>query len=600
MERRITMEVEWDNATGSVTLLDRTTIVPTWDPGNQVHLFFYSFDGSFAGITDAFFLTIDDDFDGTGFNTDPEIDAIQIVNALPNKPPSATTDDKEVNEGSSVTLTATGSDPDGDPLTYAWDLDDDGIFETPGQSVSFLGIDGLASPTSHPVAVRVTDPLGLTGEAEAVVLVFNVPPTITSLSAPSLLQIGEEFSIEALFTEPGLLDTHTVQCNWGDGTSSACDVEEIPGSGSTTGTHAYTEPGTYTIEVTVIDKDGGKDQETISVFVNAPPECAVDPGPTLAVFAGQSISFTVTGTDPDAGDNLTLASSDLPPGATAAPALPASGTSGVSSTITWTPTAADRGTHTIDFTVTDPSDITATCPVTIEVLNNPPVCEGAVASMPNLWPPNHKMVDIGILNVTDPDGDLVTITITQITQDEPIDTFGDGSFVPDGGGLNTSTAQVRAERSGTKKVPGDGRVYEIHFTAEDGQGGQCAISDPSVTVCVPHDQGKKSECVDNGQFYDSVTGDGPAAKRVTTLDYSQLEVKNYPNPFNPSTTIGYALPEASQVHLTIYSVLGQQIRELVNAFQASGTYRVEWNGRDASDQAVSSGTGPYIVLVSTL
>ncbi|MDP6822942.1 MAG: hypothetical protein QF554_06585 [Dehalococcoidia bacterium] len=68
-------------------------------------------------------------------------------------------------------------------------------------------------------------------------------------------------------------------------------------------------------------------------------------------------------------------------------------------------------------------------------------------------------------------------------------------------GVGTSTAQVRAERSGSKKVPGDGRVYEIGFLADDGYGGTCS---GSVTVGVPHDQGKKgSVVVDSFVRYDS-------------------------------------------------------------------------------------------------
>jgi hypothetical protein len=137
--------------------------------------------------------------------------------------------------------------------------------------------------------------------------------------------------------------------------------------------------------------------------------------------------------------------------------------------------------------------------LTIEC-NEPPVCDGAFADPDELWPPNHKFVDVNVLGVTDPDGDPVTITIDSIFQDEPVDTFGDGKFAPDGAGVGTDTAEVRAERAGTKKVPGDGRVYHIEFTADDGSGGECI---GTVTVCVPHDQRPGHVCVDGGPIYDS-------------------------------------------------------------------------------------------------
>ncbi|MSS72348.1 MAG: DUF5011 domain-containing protein, partial [Candidatus Latescibacteria bacterium] len=122
-----------------------------------------------------------------------------------------------------------------------------------------------------------------------------------------------------------------------------------------------------------------------------------------------------------------------------------------------------------------------------DIPNREPICENAAPSIAEIWPPNHKMVDVSILNVTDPDGDPVTITITKITQDEPLNTVGDGNTEPDGAILGPNHAQVRAERTGTKKVPGNGRCYHISFTASDGlpQGGTC---EGVVEVCVPHDQ----------------------------------------------------------------------------------------------------------------
>ncbi len=69
---------------------------------------------------------------------------------------------------------------------------------------------------------------------------------------------------------------------------------------------------------------------------------------------------------------------------------------------------------------------------------------------------------------------------------------------------------------------------------------------------------------------------------------------NFPNPFNPSTSIEYTLPEASPIRLAIYDILGQQVRELVaNPLQPAGFYQLRWNGRDNNDQGVASGVYFY-------
>jgi hypothetical protein len=104
--------------------------------------------------------------------------------------------------------------------------------------------------------------------------------------------------------------------------------------------------------------------------------------------------------------------------------------------------------------------------------------------------------------VTDPDGDKVTIKVTSIFQDDPVKTQGDGKTCADAKITATGRAQVRAESSGTNTtVPGDGRVYHIKFTADDGKGGKC---DGEVKVCVPYDQGKKRKCLDGKKLYDSM------------------------------------------------------------------------------------------------
>jgi hypothetical protein len=104
---------------------------------------------------------------------------------------------------------------------------------------------------------------------------------------------------------------------------------------------------------------------------------------------------------------------------------------------------------------------------------------------------------VHVIGVTDPDGDPVTITITGIFQDERT-----GSNAPDGIGVGTDTAQLRAERDSR----GDGRVYHISFSASDGKGGMCQSSDVRIGV-VPHDQGGTDvlDQIDQGPLYDSTT-----------------------------------------------------------------------------------------------
>ncbi len=52
--------------------------------------------------------------------------------------------------------------------------------------------------------------------------------------------------------------------------------------------------------------------------------------------------------------------------------------------------------------------------------------------------------------------------------------------------------------------------------------------------------------------------------------------RNYPNPFNPSTTINYTLPSRRAVKLVIFNLLGEKIRELVNAEQEAGYHQATW------------------------
>jgi len=69
--------------------------------------------------------------------------------------------------------------------------------------------------------------------------------------------------------------------------------------------------------------------------------------------------------------------------------------------------------------------------------------------------------------------------------------------------------------------------------------------------------------------------------------------QNYPNPFNPSTEIEFALPGESFVNLSIFNILGQEVKSLVSETKQAGIYKVTWDGTNNEDQAVPSGTYFY-------
>ncbi len=169
-----------------------------------------------------------------------------------------------VDEGSSVTLSATGTDPEGQPLTYAWDLDNDGIFETVGQSVTFTGVDGPATLT---VNVQVTDNGGLTAVASATVTVNNVAPTVAvPVVSPEPSIEGTSVTASATFSDPGVNDApFTCTVNYGDGSGELAGT--ISDNRCTGPEHVYSTFGAYTVSISVTDKDGGIGSNTTSHIV---------------------------------------------------------------------------------------------------------------------------------------------------------------------------------------------------------------------------------------------------------------------------------------------------------------------------------------------
>jgi len=86
-------------------------------------------------------------------------------------------------------------------------------------------------------------------------------------------------------------------------------------------------------------------------------------------------------------------------------------------------------------------------------------------------------------------------------------------------------------------------------------------------------------------------------ERVYHLPEEFFLSRNYPNPFNPSTTLDYQLPVDTYVTIAVYDLLGRQIRVLVDSRVDAGYHKVSWDGTDASGRMVANGI--YLIQMQT-
>jgi len=145
--------------------------------------------------------------------------------------------------------------------------------------------------------------------------------------------------------------------------------------------------------------------------------------------------------------------------------------------------------------------------------------------------------------------------------------------------LDEGAAGIHAALLGNgEAIRGSGEVARLHFRGH---------GTPALILADMRD-------ITNQQIGQVAAGiDAPAA--VVPLEFALRSAR--PNPFNPSTMIGFALPEAGRVDLAIYDVRGRLVRTLVAAELPAGEHTAFWDGRDARGAGTSSGV--YIVRLTS-
>ena len=291
-------------------------------------------------------------------------------------------------------------------------------------------------------------------------------------------------------------------------------------------------------------------------------------GSVINVFVGERVSFVISAADSDEVDLVVLSTTGLPSGATMEPALPDTANP-VSSEFSWTPAIADTGEHVVTFVAADTCAASAECIVTLRVTDNqPPDCSKARVASEKLWPPNHRWSTVEILGLEDPDGDSVHVEIVGVTQNEAVGAAGSGGTCPDARIGDDGQVQVRVERSGQ----GNGRVYRIAFLASDDGGGVC---EGVVTVCVPHDRGRGSDC---GEWDDDFEGYISTEACDDDPEDSDEEVTlRVSTAHDGVATIRYSIPVETDALLAVYDVAGRRLATIERGRMSPGARTLSWS-----------------------
>ncbi len=278
-----------------------------------------------------------------------------------------------VPEGATVQLDASGTtDAYQDPstLTYAWDLNGDGVYGETGASATRgdeVGIHptfsaaGLTGPSSVEVSLRVTDANGVTSTATARINVTDVAPTV-SAGGDTAVNDGVTFSRTGSFTDPDT-ETWTGAVDYGDGSG----VQSLPLNADQTFTlnHLYKDEGSYKVTVSVGDAEGGLGSSTFTVTVNDVTP-AVQPGADVTIHEGTT--FSGAGSFADASPDTWTATVDYGDGS-GSQAL----TLNADKTFSLSHLYKDEGSYTVTVTVTDDDGVAGVGTLTVTADNPAPV-----------------------------------------------------------------------------------------------------------------------------------------------------------------------------------------------------------------------------------
>ena len=298
------------------------------------------------------------------------------------------------------------------------------------------------------------------------------PPGVANQSASTSEDEATTITLNAVSSNTNPL-TYTILNNPSNGTLS--------GSGnSRTYTPAPDFNGTDSFTFRVSDGVNNSNTATVNISVapvNDVPTIA--PIPDQTVHVGNTLTFTAIGSDIDVpAQTLTYSLAGAVPVPIVSPTFSSAGV------FAWTPSGADAGVS-FTFTVVVSDGVgSASTSVNVSVVDNTaPVISSLALSLTQLWPANHKMVDITVSYTATDMGDPAPTCSLLVSSNEPVDAIDSGNTAPDWEILDAHRIRLRAERSGV----GTGRTYTVTASCVDRF---LNASQRSAFVFVPLSQGK--------------------------------------------------------------------------------------------------------------
>jgi len=466
--------------------------------------------------------------------TATQVTTVTVVNLAPTLTLNPVGPNFSVGEGSPLTVALVGADGNtGTTLVYSYTSTPAATGATFNTATgAFAWTPAVNQNGTYNVTFTVSDGY-LTASVASVITVLNVNIAPTLVLNP----VGPNFSVN----EGAALAVQLVGADVNSGTTLTYSYVSTPAAtGATfnpaTGAFAWTpvtnQAGTYNVTFTV--SDGSLSKSVASVItvvgVNIAPTLTV--AATASVNEGQPLALTLTGADVNTGNVLTYSYTVSPAIATNMPTLNA--TTGA---FAWTPDYTQSGLYTFTFKVTDQGGLfaTKTTVVTVVNVNRAPVFTATLPA--NVVVQVHKAPNPVYYRFTylanDPDGQPVAFSLVAGTANMSITVDGAFSWAP--------------------TLDQAGKSYTVSVQVSDG----------TLTTTT------------TGIITASATITGVEDLGGVPTEFSLMQ--NYPNPFNPTTSIRFALPSESQVKLTVFNMLGQEVASLFQGTLAAGNHKVDFD-----------------------